>query len=165
MAVTAEFTGGCIDAPIATPDVLTAAPTTGVLPPTTTVLPPTTTVLRPTMGGGTGTIEVAQRPLRSSSSESSTAIRRCGASLHHSQSAAIVDDARALRRALHSVPSDGVSLAKTRTRPSFTPAASFFANAVVAVRATCAMLVALPLIPCRRPEADGVVALVGAPVR
>ena len=53
MAVTAEFTGGCIDAPIATPDVLTAAPTTGVLP--------TTTVLRPTMGG-TGTIEVAQPP-------------------------------------------------------------------------------------------------------
>jgi hypothetical protein len=42
----------------------------------------------------------------------------CGASLHHSRSAAIVDDSRALRRALHSVPSDGVSLApKTRTPP------------------------------------------------
>src|SRR6266576_2930734 len=41
----------------ATPDVPTGAPTTGVLPPTTTVLPPT-------MGGGTGTIEVAQGRLR-----------------------------------------------------------------------------------------------------
>jgi hypothetical protein len=40
MGVTAEFTGGCTDATIATPDVLTAAATTTVLP--------------PTMGGGIG---------------------------------------------------------------------------------------------------------------
>jgi hypothetical protein len=49
--ITAEFTGGCTDATIATPDVPTGAPTTGVLPPTTAVLPPT-------MGGGTGTAAV-----------------------------------------------------------------------------------------------------------
>src|SRR5262249_60341267 len=58
MGTTGEFTGGCIDATIATPDVPIAAPTTTVLPRTTTVLPRTTT------GGGTGPIEVAQRPHR-----------------------------------------------------------------------------------------------------
>jgi hypothetical protein len=46
------------------PTTTVLPPTTTVLPPTTTVLPPTTTVLPPTMGGGTGTIEVAQRRLR-----------------------------------------------------------------------------------------------------
>src|SRR5262249_61432526 len=58
MGTTGEFTGGCIVATIATPDVPIAAPTTTVLPRTTTVLPRTTT------GGGTGPIEVAQRPHR-----------------------------------------------------------------------------------------------------
>jgi hypothetical protein len=48
--VTAEFTGGFIDAPIATPDVLTAARTTTALHPTT-LLPPTMGGV--TMDGGT----------------------------------------------------------------------------------------------------------------
>ena len=61
MGTTAEFTGGCTDATIATLGVLTAVPTTQVRPtttvlPITTVLAPTTTVLRLTMDG-TGTIE------------------------------------------------------------------------------------------------------------
>src|SRR4029453_4146880 len=43
MAVTAEFTGGCTDAPTAMLDGLTPAPTTRVLPPITTVPPRTTT--------------------------------------------------------------------------------------------------------------------------
>jgi hypothetical protein len=45
MGVTAEYTVGCTDAPIATHDVPTAAPITGVLPRTTTALAPTTPVL------------------------------------------------------------------------------------------------------------------------
>src|SRR5215831_4768316 len=44
MDVTAEFTGGCTDAPTAMLDGLTPAPTTPALPPITTVLPRTTTV-------------------------------------------------------------------------------------------------------------------------
>ena len=43
MDVTAEFTGGCTDAPTAMLDGLTQAPTT--LPPIPTVLPRTTTAL------------------------------------------------------------------------------------------------------------------------
>jgi tRNA A37 threonylcarbamoyladenosine synthetase subunit TsaC/SUA5/YrdC len=43
MDVTAEFTGGCTDAPTAMLDGLTPAPTTRVLPPITTVPPRTTT--------------------------------------------------------------------------------------------------------------------------
>src|SRR6266498_5640359 len=45
MDVTAEFTGGCTDAPTAMLDGLTQAPTTRVLPPIPTVLPPIPTVL------------------------------------------------------------------------------------------------------------------------
>jgi hypothetical protein len=45
MDVTAEFTGGCTDAPTAMLDGLTQAPTTRVLPPIPTVLPRTTTAL------------------------------------------------------------------------------------------------------------------------
>jgi len=49
MDVTAEFTGGCTDAPTAMLDGLTQAPTTRVLPPITTVLPLTTVLLRITV--------------------------------------------------------------------------------------------------------------------
>jgi hypothetical protein len=51
MGITAEFTGGCTDAPIATHDVPTAAAITGVLPRTTTALAPITP--RPTTTVGT----------------------------------------------------------------------------------------------------------------
>ena len=75
MDVTAEFTGGCTDAPTAMLDGLTPAPTTRVLPPITTVPPRTTTapalttvLLRITVVraftlalGGVGG-ELAQRP-------------------------------------------------------------------------------------------------------
>ena len=75
MDVTAEFTGGCTDAPTAMLDGLTPAPTTRVLLPITTVPPRTTTapalttvLLRITVAraftlalGGVGG-EVAQRP-------------------------------------------------------------------------------------------------------
>ncbi len=64
MDVTAEFTGGCTDAPTAMLDGLTPAPTTRVLPPITTVLLRITVVRAFTLAlGGVGG-ELAQPSLR-----------------------------------------------------------------------------------------------------
>src|SRR6516225_4730184 len=82
MGRTAEFTGGCTDATIATLGVLTAVPTTQVRPtttvlPITTVLAPTTTVLRLTMGG-TGTIERPSILCADIEDERPEGVCRCG---------------------------------------------------------------------------------------